>query len=59
MVLICICLMASDAEHLFIRVFRNHYKGHMDRNQGGAGKQRREMGLAGVGGVVGKKHKQL
>ena len=47
--------MASDAEHLFIRVFRNHYKGHMDKNQGGAGKQRREMGLAGVGGSGGQK----
>ena len=30
------------------RVFRNYYKGHMDKTKGG-GKQGREVGLAGVG----------
>ena len=30
------------------RVFRNNYKGHMDKNQGGAWKQGREVGMAGV-----------
>ena len=33
------------------RVFRNNYKGHMDKNKG-RWKQGREVGMAGVGGVV-------
>ena len=42
------------------RVFRNYYKGHIDKNQGGGWKQGREVGLAGVGwGVVGRKCSQL
>ena len=31
------------------RVFRNYYKGHMDKIKGEGGKQGREVGLAGVG----------
>ena len=31
------------------RVFRNNYKGHMDKTNGGW-KQGREVGMAGVGG---------
>ena len=34
------------------RVFRNNYKGHMDKTKGGGWKQGREVALAGVGGVV-------
>ena len=37
------------------RVFRNNYKGHMDKNQGGRWKQGWEVGLAGVGGNGGGK----
>ena len=41
------------------RVFRNNYKGHMDKTKGGW-KQGREEGLAVVEGeVVGSKHRQL
>ena len=32
------------------RVFRNNYKGHMDKTKGGLWQQGREVGLAGVGG---------
>ena len=32
------------------RVFRNNYKGHMDKTKVGEWKQEREVGLAGVGG---------
>ena len=32
------------------RVFRNNYKGHMDKTKGRGSKQGREVGLAGVGG---------
>ena len=37
------------------RVFRNNYKGHMDKTKAGEGgwKQGREVGLAGVGGESG------
>ena len=35
------------------RVFRNYYKGHMDKTKGGW-KQGREKCLAGVGGSGGK-----
>ena len=31
------------------RVFRNNYKGHMDKTEGGW-KQAREVGMVGVGG---------
>ena len=31
------------------RVFRNNYKGHMDKTKGGWN-QRREVGVGGVGG---------
>ena len=31
------------------RVFRNYYKGHMDKTKGGGWKQGREGDLAGVG----------
>ena len=41
------------------RVFRNNYKGYMDKTEGGVWKQGREMSLAGVGGVVEGKCKQL
>ena len=34
------------------RVFRNNYKGHMDKSKGGC-IQGREVGMAGDGGVVG------
>ena len=34
------------------RVFRNYYKGHMDKNKGGGWKQGREGDLGGVGEVV-------
>ena len=34
------------------RVFRNNYKGHMDKTKGGW-KQGREVGMAGVGGSCG------
>ena len=34
------------------RVFRNNYKGHMDKTKG-AWDQRREVGMAGVGGSGG------
>ena len=40
------------------RVFRNNYKGHMDKIKGG-GDQGREVGMAGVGGIVGRKCRQL
>ena len=38
-------------------VFRNNYKGHMDKIKGGWN-QGREVGMAGVGGVVGGKCRQ-
>ena len=41
------------------RGFRNYYKGHMDKIKGEGCKQGREVGLAGVGGVVGRKCRQL
>ena len=34
------------------RVFRNNYKGHMDKTKERWWKQGREVGLAGVGGVM-------
>ena len=40
------------------RVFRNNYKGHMDKTNGGW-KKRKKVGMAGVGGVVGVKWRQL
>ena len=41
------------------RIFRNNYKGHMDKTKWGW-KQGREVGIAGVGwGVVGGKCRQL
>ena len=40
------------------KVFRNIYKGHMDRAKGGWD-QGWEVGMAGVGGVVGGKWRQL
>ena len=40
------------------RVFRNMYKGHVDKTKGGW-KQRREMGMAGVGRVVGDECRRL
>ena len=33
--------------------FKNYYKGHMDKNQGGGWKQGREVGMAGAGGSDG------
>ena len=36
------------------RVFRNNYKGHMDKTKGGWD-QGREVGMAGVGGSGGGK----
>ena len=36
------------------RVFRNNYKGHMDKTKGGWN-QGREVGMAGVGGSGGGK----
>ena len=36
------------------RVFRNNYKEHMDNTKGGW-KQRREVGMAWMGGMVGGK----
>ena len=36
-----------------LRFFRNMYKGHMDNNEG-RWVQGREVGMAGVGGVVGE-----
>ena len=36
------------------RVFRNKYKGHMDKTKMG-GDQGRDMGMAGVGGSGGEK----
>ena len=41
-----------------IRVFRNNYKGHMDKTKGGWN-QGREVGMAGVGGAEGGKGRQL
>ena len=32
------------------RVFRNNYKGHMDKTKGGLWQHGREVGMAGVGG---------
>ena len=40
-------------------VFRNYCGGHMDKTKGRGWKQGREVGLAGVGGVVGGKCRQL
>ena len=40
------------------RVFRNNHKGHMDKTKAGW-KLGREVGMAGVGGVVGRKGRQL
>ena len=40
------------------RVFRNNYKGHMDKTKRGW-KQGREVEMAGIGGVVGGKCRQL
>ena len=37
------------------RVFRNYYKGHKEKTKGEGGKQRREVGLAGVGWRDGEK----
>ena len=39
-------------------VFRNNYKGHMDKTKG-EWDQGKELGMAGVGAVVGGKCKQL
>ena len=39
-------------------IFRNNYKRHMDKMKGVC-KQRREVGMAGVGGVVEGKSRQL
>ena len=39
-------------------VFRNNYKGHMDKTKEGCN-QGREVGMAGVGGVVEGKCRQL
>ena len=41
------------------RVYRNNYKGHMDKTKVGGWKQGKEVGLAGVGGVVGDECRQL
>ena len=42
------------------KVFRNNYKGHMDKTKGGGRNQGREVRMAGVGGgVVGVKGRQL
>ena len=35
------------------RIFRNNYKGHMDKKPRRDWDQGREVGMAGVGGVVG------
>ena len=40
-------------------VFWNNYKGHIDKIGGGGWKQGREVGLAGVGCVVGGKCRRL
>ena len=40
------------------RVFRNIYKGHMDKAKGQWDKGWK-VGMAGVGGVVGRKWRQL
>ena len=40
------------------RVFRNSYKGHMDKTKEGWN-QRRDVGMAGVGAVVEGKCRQL
>ena len=32
------------------KVFRNNYKGHMDKTKGGGWNQGRKVGMAGVGG---------
>ena len=37
------------------RVFRNYYKGHMDKAKGGGWRWGREVGLAGVGWRSGEK----
>ena len=37
------------------RVFRNYYKGHMDKTKGEGGSEGREVGLAGDGGRDGEK----
>ena len=36
------------------RVFRNYYKGHMDKTKGEGGSKGGEVGLAGVGGIGGE-----
>ena len=41
------------------RVFRNNYKGHMDKTKGGGWKQGRGWGWLGWGGVVVGKCRQL
>ena len=40
------------------RVFRNNYKGHMDKTKWGWN-QGREVGMAGIGEEVGRKDRQL
>ena len=40
------------------RVFRNNYKGHMDKNKG-EWKQGRDVGMLGWWGVVGGKGRKL
>ena len=37
------------------RVFRNYYKGHMDKTKGEGGSKGGRCGLAGVGGRGGEK----
>ena len=41
------------------RVFRNNYKGHLDKSKGGGWDQGREVGITGVGGVMEGKCRQL
>ena len=45
--------MKGDNGRMRGRVFRNYYKGHMDKTKGGW-KQGREEGLAGVGSSGGE-----
>ena len=37
------------------RVFRNYYKGHMNKTKGGGGRQETDVDLAGVGWRDGEK----
>ena len=41
--------MGGDNGGKMVKGFRNNYKGHMDKTNGGW-KQGREVGMAGVGG---------